>query len=469
MERICPVMRRCLIVILLLGAVLRLCAAEGEFPAWYVTTANLNVRAECGTYARILTVLPRGSRVRVEGLMSPRWARVTDGVGNVGYVSTQYIRYEGAVVEDAGREEAGVEARRKEGIGDAWSGVWIGWVVKLGLALLVIAILRRVGEFVLVVVSVLLYRVDMFLCFPFYLLNWLQRWLSKPWRLFYKSNSRNDRKNAEMREMWEKVKIPLYVVLTPLRFVNAVFFNLVVHCGFEMYNYAMEVVLPSNDKEGADNSLLLILLIPWRVLKYVVWHGGLTVVESVVWTVVDTFVPALTLYHGTDAECGVNITHAGRCGYSNRKTGIWNVGAGNYAGNGIYFAPVRSTAEHYARGHCNRALIVCRVSLGKVLDLGMAPWNVYKQCGHANALEATRWGLNNGYTTGEWWREDGPWWEYCMYDWQNRYNHSWRIRPLYVLNLSDKQLLHIPGGMCHWLFRKMVIEDLVRHFEEMFD
>ncbi len=32
------------------------------------------------------------------------------------------------------------------------------------------------------------------------------------------------------------------------------------------------------------------------------------------------------------------------------------------------------------------------------------------------------------------------WWEYCMYDWQNRYNYSWRIRTLYVLNLRDKQM-----------------------------
>lgn len=53
-----------------------------------------------------------------------------------------------------------------------------------------------------------------------------------------------------------------------------------------------------------------------------------------------------------------------------------------------------------------------------------------------------------------------------MYDWQNRYNYSWRIRPLYVLNLNDKYMQRIPGGMCHWLFRKMVVDDIFTYWKE---
>jgi len=168
----------------------------------------------------------------------------------------------------------------------------------------------------------------------------------------------------------------------------------------------------------------------------------------------------LTLFHGTDYQASVSITNAGRCGDSDYYTGIWNVGGGNYAGNGIYFAPARSTAIHYSRG----SLIVCRVSLGKVLDIGLAPYSIYRQCGYPNATGATDWGLRNGYTTGEWWRGDysANWWEYCMYDWQKRYNFSWRIRPLYVLDINEKRLQRIPGGMCHWLFREMVIKDILR-------
>ena len=121
------------------------------------------------------------------------------------------------------------------------------------------------------------------------------------------------------------------------------------------------------------------------------------------------------------------------------------------------YKEARSTARHYSAG----AIIVCRVTLGSTLDLGMAPYHVYYQCGKPNALEATRWGLENNYVTGEWWRPDEGWWEYCMYDWQNRYNYSWRIRPLYVIDLDSGYIQRIPGGMCHWLFRKMVIMDLL--------
>ena len=158
---------------------------------------------------------------------------------------------------------------------------------------------------------------------------------------------------------------------------------------------------------------------------------------------------------------GMMLGYYDRYGYMGYDVGIWRVGGGNYAGNGIYFAPVRSTAKHYSSG----SLIICRVTLGPTLDLGLAPYHVFSACGHPDATEATSWGLENGYVTGEWWRPDERWWEYCMYDWQNRYNYSWRIRPLYVLDLNSGNIQRIPGGMCHWLFRKMVIKDIFASLE----
>ena len=44
--------------------------------------------------------------------------------------------------------------------------------------------------------------------------------------------------------------------------------------------------------------------------------------------------------------------------------------------------------------------------------------------------------------------------------WQNGYNHPWRIRPIYMLNLRTGLAQHITGGMQHWLFDKAVLEDL---------
>lgn len=428
-------------------------AAEGSFPAYYETTTALNVRTSDNVYAEKIATLAPNVEIKVDWMTSNNWAAI-QLYGQRGYVSGLYLRY----VRDAEKAASGRTERKKESDdGGLWSWIW-----SVTLSIICFLIIRKIAIFGLGLCSVLMYKAYWILCIPFYILNWLQRHLSKPWRAFYKNNSGSDYKNAELREKYEWWKVPLYILLTPLRFVNAVYFNILIHCSFEMFNYWIEVFLPSNEKEGEDNIVLLILLVPWRVLRYVVWHGGLTIAESIIWTVIDTFEPALTLYHGTSEEASVSITHAGRSGYSCNMTGIWNVGGGNYAGNGIYFAPVRSTALHYASG----AMIVCRVTLGKVLDLGLAPWHIYKQCGYPNALGATRWGLQNGYVTGEWWRKDREWWEYCMYDWQNRYNYSWRIRPLYVLNLNEKTMQRIPGGMCHWLFRRMVIEDIITYLDK---
>ena len=303
----------------------------------------------------------------------------------------------------------------------------------------------------------------MLISLPFYFLNWLQRFLAKPWYLFYKENSGDDDKNAKNRENYELWKIPLYIILTPLRFVNAVYYNILIHCSFELFNFIVEVVAPASEKEGGDNFLMWTLWLPFRIIKYPLWHGTITLIESCIWTVIDTFLPALTLFHGTDCSAAECITQGPGRVYSRKWfSGVWKVGDGNYAGNGIYFAPKRSTSLHYASG----SLIACRVTLGKTLDLGLAPWRIYNLCGKRDALGVTEWGLKNGYVTGEWWRDDKKWWEYCMYDWQNRYNESWRIRPIYVLNLEDECIQRIPGGMYHWLFRQMALNDIVDFIEK---
>ena len=438
-------------IIVVLFFSLSFIATEGDFPAWYETTTYLNVRVSDNAKAKIITTLSPNTQVQVDHITANNWAAIQYGQQR-GYVSARYIRY----VRDAEQipSKPTDNTSKKKGV---WS-----WLLAIGLSIIGFIIIRIIAIYVLGLISMFMYRAYWVLCIPFYVLNWLQRYLSKPWRLFYKRNYGPSPRNAELRAKYEWVKLPLYVLLTPLRFINALYYNLIVHCSFEMYNYVIEIFLPSNDEEGEDDYLRLILMIPWRILKYVVWHGGLTIIESAIWTVVDSFIPALTLFHGTNQKASTTITNAGRNGFSSDLTGVWNVGGGNYAGNGIYFAPARSTALHYARG----SLIVCRVSLGKVLDLGLAPWHIYIQCGYPNALGATKWGLQNGYVTGEWWRKDAKWWEYCMYDWQNRYNYSWRIRPLYVLNLSEKLMQRIPGGMCHWLFRKMVLEDIVTCLDE---
>lgn len=336
----------------------------------------------------------------------------------------------------------------------------VQFLLYFGLIAFGLFLLRLILKGLVPFFSWFLYMLFRLFSFPFSILNGLQRHLSKPWRFFYKHHHGSDGFNKFMRRFWSVMKIPFYILLTPLRFANAVFYNIFMHCGFEFYNYLSEVFDPSSRMEGSANLFTWVLLAPIRLVKYS-WHFLLTVVESIIWTLVDTIVPALTLYHGTCQQASESITSSPGRLKEFYSSGTWNVGSGNFAGNGIYFAPVRSTALHYAQSD-KRVLIVCRVTLGNVLDLGMAPKYVYDQCGHPDATDATRWGLKHGYTTGEWWRSDEGWWEYCMYDWKNRYNESWRIRPLYVEELYTETVHRIRGGMVHWLFRWIVIKDIFK-------
>lgn len=440
--------------VMLFHLLLSVHAVGDQFPALCATTTDLNIRTSASSTATKIATVPVNTYLEVKTIDDNYWAQIEYN-GRTAYCSAHNLRYVGALSSESSADDyiAPVVSSVKKS--DFWS-----WVIGIVAVSIILIVLKWVLLVLLGWLAILFYKLYKLISLPFYVLNWFQRFLAKPWRIFYKENSGSDKENEQKREMLDLCKIPLYIILTPLRFVNAVYYNLVVHCSFELFNYLVEVILPENEKEGEGNFFLWAVLIPWRLIKYPLWHGSLTLVESSIWTAIDTFDPALTLYHGTNCRAAESITQGpGRVCSKNWMSGVWNVGGGNYAGNGIYFAPIRSTAYHYSAG----SLIVCRVSLGRTLDLGLAPKRIYDQCGYPNATGATDWGLKHGYVTGEWWRDDADWWEYCMYDWQNRYNDSWRIRPLYVLDLRDKRLQRIPGGMYHWFFNRMVIQDLYCH------
>ena len=456
---------RWLLLLLLLMVVVSTEAVVNDFPAWYVTTTKLNIRSAPNSSSYKLGTFAKGSRVEVINIDYHNWAEIRYN-GRQAYCYAKYLRYVESS-KPAPVTSQSVTTHSDSGFSITDWGIW-SWLWTIGISFVGLLILRAILNFCLSWICSFVYKIYALVSFPFYCLNWIQRYLSKPWLPFIKRNTRTNSENEEMREWMTWIGYVCYVIVTPLRFVNAVYYNLLVHCTLEMLNYLLEVVDPSSNKEGANNVIEWTLWLPWRILKYPIWHGSLTLIESALWTVSDTFIPTLTLYHGTANSASVSITQCpGRTDKGDWYTGIWNVGGGNYAGDGIYFAPARSTANHYSCG----ALIICRVSLGKTLDLGLAPKEVYNQCGFPDAHGVTKWGLNHGYVTGEWWRGDprARWWEYCMYDWKNRYNYSWRIRPLYVLSISDESFQRIPGGMAHWLFRKMVIEDISTSIEELLD
>lgn len=433
--------------------------ANQENKALYEITVNrLNIRATPSTQSTVLGVATRGQRWTGTKINS-NWIKVTYN-GKNGYIYadyTKYIRTLDQTNSSSGRHRRGIDI----GIG--------GWILIIffGGPFVVGFLQGMFGVLVEIIGSKgIFYIIFNILLLPFRIINWLQRFLHKPWRFFQRYPWCNDKYKPFLRTLNIVLMIPLYVVLTPLRFINAVAFNMFLRVLSEYWNYLCEVINPHSYGEGRGDIFEWLINLPYRTLKYPIYHGFLTIVECAVFTVVDTIYPAVTLYHGTSAEAADSMiisTNRFKDNNSNGwKDGVWNVGDGNYAGDGIYFASAISTSKHYARSRYYPVIIICRVSLGNLLPLSLAPWYVYSQAGHQDAHGITKYGLDNGYTSIEWWRKDAGWWEYCLLDWQNRYNESWRIRPVMTLNLESNFFKRIRGGTRHWLFDSQVLEDLER-------
>ena len=300
---------------------------------------------------------------------------------------------------------------------------------------------------------------------PVWFLNRLQYILSEPWRYLYKTSWLDEDTKDILRPLFYGLQILLYIAITPLRVLNAVIYNIIIYGVTELYDLLFEVLQPSKWDEGYSDWWTWTYMLPKRIIKYPVYHGSLVLIEGAVWTVIDTVIPAITMYHGTDLIAGKAITS--RSGW--RWTdGTFTASQSSWGGIGVYFASRRSVARRYAEdpyrlNGTNPVMIACRVSLGRIINYSLAPFNIYLNAGaNGNPAVLNKYAEKNGYNTGEWWNIRGGYWEYCMFDWQNRYNHPWRIRPIYVFNFRTGRAQHIDCGLRHWLFSKVVIDDIVK-------
>lgn len=311
--------------------------------------------------------------------------------------------------------------------------------------------------------------------FPFWFLNRLQHILMEPWRYCTK-----DYISSSTRDAWRPwiypIEIVLYILITPLRLINAINYNIFVYCITELYDLILEVFFPGSEDEGAGSVVGWIVMFPVRLVKYPVLNGSLVLIEAAIWTVIDTFIPTITMYHGTDLTAANAIVgNDWNSAYDKRWTdGTFSASRNGWAGAGVYFASSRRTAMAYAYdshrlGDNNPVMIVCRVSLGKILNLRLAPSQVHDNTGpYGDHSVINKYAEKNGYTTGEWWNYDHDYWEYCMFDWKNRYNHPWRIRPIYVFNFRTGLAQHIEGGFRHWLFSKAVLKEILNSTQFVF-
>lgn len=488
---------------------------RAESALYRVIGDKVNVRAGPGTNYKVVSQRNKGDIVTVIGMYDESWARIRFGASASAYIHRDYIEYKGPVPADTPVVQKKAPPPQNASTLDAVFRVVKTIVIILfGLGLLLTLIGADMGSLLAVPfiffipgyivgwllgnahlwaligvglsVAFLLFgyisdRVDSgrpvfsssldmeevgfalwrIMSWPFFALNRFQLFLSKPWRIAMKDNWAKDVDKEFYRKLFRAFQVPLYFVAAPVRLINAVYYNLVIHLLYELSNYVLEVFAPTDVEMGRGNVWKWIIWFPVRMVFFLGYHFTLTVIESGIWTVIDVFVPAVTLFHGTaNKYASEMVCEPLRTRGSRRsklwKTGTWTVGAGNFAGDGIYFGISRMTLNNYQMGCC----IVARVSMGKTIDTTLMPNSVYNAAGSSNAHEVSKWGLTHGYTTGEWWRTYPGWWEFCLFDRKNRYNDSWRIRPVYVLNYEKGIMQRIRRGTAHWLFRGMVLHDL---------
>ena len=345
----------------------------------------------------------------------------------------------------------------------------------IGFILAVLIGLKMLVDFLGVEYSTYFELIYKFISIPVFYSNRLQHILTEPWRYMFKTNWVSEGLRKIFRPLLYIIQILLYIATTPLRLLNAIFYNILIYVTTEVYDLFFEVLQPSSPQEGAGSFWRWLVMFPWRLLKYPIAHGLITFSEGIIWTIIDIFIPAITMYHGTDLIAGQAITCSSQRNDYLRKNAKWTQGtftasSSSWGGIGVYFASRRSVARLYAHDSYrlsdkNPVMIVCRVSLGKIINYALAPDYVYQETGWQKRPSViNNYGEKNGYVTGEWWNDGGGYWEYCMFDWQNRYNHPWRIRPVYVFNFRTGRAQHIKGGMRHWLFDKTVMKDIKKSF-----
>lgn len=484
---------------------------EIEFPATFEAKTNLNVRESPNRHSRRIGMLTEYDRVEIlgiEGYSGSEWGELVLDGDRHGYV---YMAYMQQVCEPVQEAEQLVEvSEQRSSLTDSLWTFWkkalkvfryilIGLIVLLIFALkdiiisiigmyVVFAIIGAIIGFIcgnasmgvsiacwiltivggIYVISnyggwikMLLVGVVLLPLIPLYVSNQLQWMLIAPWRWFFKSDWADEDTKSVLRPICTLLSVVITIVATPLRLLNSLAYNS-IHLVYDFYNYLLEVFFPSADDEGGEDVWTWIVHLFTRIVKYPIFHGAHSVFDAIMGVLIDIVYPSVTMYHGTSETAADNIlADNDRNSYQQWHTdflrGTFKASSDHnctWAGMGVYFAKSIFLAISYAS--CGRnsdgsdfILIASRISYGRIISYNLAPYSVSSNTGrYGNHAQINNWSMNQGYTTGEWW--NGANWEYCLFDWQNRYNHPWRIRPIYAFNLTTLFFHRIKGGMQHW-------------------
>jgi hypothetical protein len=231
-------------------------------------------------------------------------------------------------------------------------------------------------------------------------------------------------------------RVAAYVVLSPLRLLNAIYFNNILFWSVSLRDGIADLVQPLYNKQGAQYVLQWILFFPWRFIRFCIKYPG-TILQGLAMTAFDLLWPTLTLFHGTGKREAVTIA----------RTGEWHAGSGDFVGTGLYFGLQPEIAQHYARYRNDPLILIARVTLAPCRPVATLPPDLRKRIGRDGGSISRE--LKFPWVSLEHWRKDRQWYEFCLVQ-PSKYKaiKPWRVRPLCAVGKTASERL--PGGAAVW-------------------
>ena len=277
----------------------------------------------------------------------------------------------------------------------------------------------------------------------FFLLNRIQWLLYNPLRFFWK-NPNSNFSNKSFNLLFYTGIIPLYWITihslsTPLRLINAIYFNILLSWSINIYDSLAEVINPKLGKIrhriGLNYLFFWIIGFPIRLIKMLI-KNIFVFIEPIIMTGVDVVFPTYTMYHGTEhGYISADITQNGR----------WKVGDGNYVGTGIYFGMSKKVANNYS--DYNNTTILVRVTLMFNRPIATTSYKVRNNIGLGYGGDEISRKFPKFWSSVEHWRVDGGWFEYCIIQpvaKKSSLVKTWRARPIALV--QGNKLVRIWGG-----------------------
>lgn len=282
----------------------------------------------------------------------------------------------------------------------------------------------------------------------FRMINHFQWFIRNPVRLFWKNKHKNHSRNAFLFLSMTGITLLWwiigYIVALPFRFINGLYYDVVLYIAVSLADNIDEFLQPKRGKLGHTKGfkfvILYLLTLPFRFIK-MIFNSALYILDSFLMLGVSILFPTLTMLHGTNfRSAGTKIT----------QSGDWYVGEGNYAGTGIYFGMTERTANHYAPSDSDNSIIIARVTLTFCKTIATLSGDDRELVTLGDKGEKLAQKVKGFYASTEHWRTGLNWWEYCLLKpgKMRQMISTWRIRPVALLHNS--KIVRTYGGFSHY-------------------